>query len=318
MKRALITGIAGFVGSHLAELLLSKGDYEVYGIDMPKSKDGNILHIKNKIKFFEADIKDLPSMYELIKQIEPHYIFHLAAQPVVPYSYTAPHETLTTNIIGSLNILESIRKNNFDSVIHFAGTSEEYGLVKEEEIPIKENNPLRPQSPYSISKVAMSNLAVQYHRSYGLKTVITRAFNHIGPRGREIFVTSDFAKQISEIENGKKDSVIHVGNLEAKRDFTDVRDVVKAYLLSAEKCDYGEIYNICAGKSWRIGEMLDMLLKISFAKIKIEQDPTRLRQSDVPNIIGDFTKFKEKTGWYPEIPLETTMKDLLNYWRERI
>lgn len=317
MKRVLITGITGFVGSHLAELLLSK-EYEVYGIERPRSKDENITHIRDKLKLFEADIRDFSSMQNLIKSVEPQYIFHLAAQSFVKLSFSAPGETLMTNIIGNLNILEAVRQLNIDPIIQIAGSSEEYGLVKEDEVPIKETNPLRPLSPYGVSKVAQDRLAIQYNKSYGIKTVVTRAFNHTGPRRGEVFATSNFAKQIAEIEKDKKEPVIHVGNLEAKRDWTDVRDVVKAYLLAVEKCDYGEVYNICSGKTWKISEMLDILLKMSEKKIEIRQDASRLRPSDVPILLGDCTKFKEKTGWQPEIPFETTMKDLLDYWRERV
>lgn len=317
MKRVLITGITGFVGSHLAEFLLSK-EYEVYGIERPRSQNENISGIRDRLKLFEADIRDAASMRRLIKTIEPDYIFHLAAQSFVQLSFTAPEETIVTNITGNLNVLEAVRQLNLDPVIHVAGSSEEYGLVKEDEIPIKEENPLRPLSPYGVSKIAQENLSIQYHRSYGLKTVVTRAFNHTGPRRGEVFATSNFAKQIAEIEKGKKEPVIHVGNLEAKRDWTDVRDIIKAYLLAVEKCDYGEPYNICSGKAWKISEMLDTLLNLSGTKVETRQDPKRLRPSDVPILLGDYTKFKEKTGWQPEIPFETTLKDLLNYWRERV
>ena len=295
------------MGSHLAELLLSK-EYEVYGIERPRSKDENITHIRDKLKLFEADIRDFSSMQNLIKSVEPQYIFHLAAQSFVKLSFSAPGETLMTNIIGNLNILEAVRQLNIDPIIQIAGSSEEYGLVKEDEVPIKETNPLRPLSPYGVSKVAQDRLAIQYNKSYGIKTVVTRAFNHTGPRRGEVFATSNFAKQIAEIEKDKKEPVIHVGNLEAKRDWTDVRDVVKAYLLAVEKCDYGEVYNICSGKTWKISEMLDILLKMSEKKIEIRQDAPRLRPSDVPILLGDCTKFKEKTGWQPKIPFETTIK----------
>ena len=317
MKRALITGITGFAGSHLAELFLSK-EYEVYGIERPRSKDENITHIRDKLKLFEADIRDFSSMQNLIKSVEPQYIFHLAAQSFVKLSFSAPGETLMTNITGNLNILEAVRQLNIDPIIQIAGSSEEYGLVKEDEVPIKETNPLRPLSPYGVSKVAQDRLAIQYNKSYGIKTVVTRAFNHTGPRRGEVFATSNFAKQIAEIEKGKKEPIIYVGNLEAKRDFSDVRDVVKAYLLAVEKCDYGEVYNICSGKTWKISEMLDILLKMSEKKIEIRQDASRLRPSDVPILLGDCTKFKEKTGWQPKIPFETTMKDLLDYWRKKV
>jgi len=317
MKRALITGITGFVGSHLAELLLEKG-LEVHGIERPRSRNENIVHIKDKVKVHEADIRDSNSIRKTIKAIEPDYIFHLASQSFVQHSFTAPEETLTTNIVGNLNILEAVRQLNLNPIIQVAGSSEEYGLVKEDEVPIKETNPLRPLSPYAVSKIAQDNLSRQYHHSYGLKTFVTRAFNHTGPRRGEVFATSNFAKQIAEIEKGKKEPVIHVGSLEAKRDWTDVRDIVRAYLLSVEKCDYGEIYNICAGKAWRIDEMLNMLLQMSNANIEVKQEENRLRPSDVPLLLGDCTKFREKTGWKPEIPFDVTLRDLLNYWRERV
>lgn len=318
MKRVLITGITGFAGSHLAEYLLDEGSYEVYGIERPRSRIDHILGIKHRLKLFEADIRDPVSVDGLIKKIEPEVVYHLAAQSFVPFSFTAPQDTMVTNIMGTINILESVRKSKTNPVIQVAGSSEEYGLVKEDETPIKETNPLRPLSPYAVSKVAQDKLAIQYHHSYGLKTVVTRAFNHSGPRRGEVFATSNFAKQIVEIEMGKKEPTLFVGNLEAKRDFSDVRDVVKAYLLAAEKCDHGEVYNICAGRTWKISEMLDILLGLSGSKIEIKQDHARLRPSDVPILLGDCTKFREKTGWEPKIPFDQTLKDLLAYWRERV
>ncbi|HLC67798.1 MAG TPA: GDP-mannose 4,6-dehydratase [archaeon] len=313
--RILITGITGFVGSHLAEHLLSRGD-DVYGTMRWRSRLDNIVHIKDKLKLIESDIRDSYSIEKAIKSTQPDVIFHLAAQSYVHTSFHAPQETLSTNIIGTVNLLEAVRSSGLDPVIQIAGSSEEYGLVMPHETPIKETNPLRPMSPYGVSKVAEDRIAFQYYKSYGLKTVITRAFNHEGPRRGDVFATSNFAKQIAEIENGKKEPVIHVGNLEAKRDFTDVRDVVKAYVLATEKCDYGEAYNICSGTAWRIGDMLDLLLSMSKTKITVKHDPTRMRPSDVDLLLGDFSKFHNKTGWKPVIPFEKTMEDLLNYWRK--
>lgn len=203
--------------------------------------------------------------------------------------------------------------------VSFCGnSSEEYGLVYEKELPIKETNPLRPLSPYAISKVAQDMLGFQYFKSYGLNIVVTRAFNHTGVRRGEPFVTSNFAKQIASIEKGKQKPVIKVGNLEAIRDFTDVRDVVSAYWLALEKCKPGEVYNICSSKGYKIRKLLDILLSYSKMKVKIEQDPERMRPSDVPVLIGDCTKFKEATGWAPKIPFEETLQDLLNYWRANV
>lgn len=315
MERALITGVTGFVGSHLAEYLLSK-DIEVYGTYRWRSKTENIEKIKNRIKLLETDIRDGHSLEIAIKEAEPDYIFHLAAQSFVPMSWRAPADTLETNIIGTVHLFEAARKSKTDTKIHVAGSSEEYGMVYENELPIKETNPLRPLSPYAVSKVAQDKLAYQYHMSYGLNIVLTRAFNHTGPKRGHVFVTSNFSKQIAEIENGTKEPVIHVGNLNAKRDFTDVRDVVKAYYLAVTKAKFGEVYNICSENARTIQSVLDMLINLSKTKdIRVEKDPSRMRPSDVEVLQGDCSKFREHTGWKPTIPFEQTMKDLLEYWR---
>jgi len=316
-KKALITGIAGFVGSHLAELLLSRG-YEVYGLSRSRSKMDHIESIKDKLHLEDADLLDPHSLYATISRIKPDYIFHLAAQSFVPTSWVSPSVTLEVNIIGSANIFEAVRQAKIDPVIQIACSSEEYGLVQPDEVPIKETNPLRPQSPYAVSKVAMDFLGYQYFCSYGMRIIRTRGFNHTGPRRGETFVTSNFAKQIAMIEKGRQVPVIHVGNLEAKRDWTDVRDMVRAYLLAVEKCDSGDVYNICTGNAVVIKDMLNILLSMSKAKVSIQQDPNRMRPSEVPVLIGDYTKFSQKTGWKPEIPFEQTMQDLLDYWRQRV
>lgn len=318
MERVLITGITGFVGSHLSELLLAKG-LEVYGTERWRSRTENIEHIKDKIKLIKTDMRDAHSVETLISKVQPDYVFHLAAQSFVPMSWSAPTETLETNAMGTINLFEAIRKSKLDTKIHVAGSSEEYGMVYENELPIRETNPLRPLSPYGVSKVTQDMLSYQYNKSYGLKIVLTRAFNHTGPRRGEVFATSNFSKQVAEIEKGLKKPVMEVGNLDARRDFSDVRDVVKAYWLSLHKCDFGEVYNICSGKAISIQELLDMILGFSEVKnIKVVQDPSRMRPSDVPILEGNCDKFKKKTGWKPEIPLERTIEDLLNYWRERV
>lgn len=316
MTKALVTGITGFVGSHLAELLLSK-KIEVFGTARHRSDLTNIKHILDKIKLIEADITDLASVRGAFKVANPDYVFHLAAQSYVPQSWKAPHHTLTNNILGTCNVLEAAR--DFPNVIiHIAGSSEEYGLVKEDEIPIKETNPLRPLSPYGVSKVASDLLSMQYFKSYGTKIIVTRAFNHSGPRRTDVFVDSNFAKQIVEIEKGLKEPIIYVGNLEAQRDFSDVRDIVNAYLLAVEKGVPGEVYNICSEKGRTIKEVLEKLIKLSKIKIEIKQDPARMRPSDVLLLEGDCSKFKKQTGWKPEIDYDQTLKDMLDYWRERI
>lgn len=315
--KALITGLSGFVGSHLAEFLLQK-DFDVYGIIRWRSNRENIRHIENKLTLFEGDVRDLSSVKQVIEDIKPDRIYHLAAQSFVPTSWTAPQETITSNIVGQLNILEAVRDLKLPIRILVVGSSEEYGLVYENEVPITENNPLRPLSPYGVSKVGQDLLGFQYFHSYGMHIIRTRAFNHTGPRRGEVFVTSSFCKQAVLIEKGKQEPIIKVGNLQAKRDFTDVRDVVRAYWLALEKGRPGEVYNICSGISWVIEELLDKILEIAGLKVTKEPDPARLRPSDVKILQGSHEKFTNETGWKPEIPMEKTIRDLLDYWRERV
>ncbi|MBI5554889.1 MAG: GDP-mannose 4,6-dehydratase [Elusimicrobia bacterium] len=318
--KCLITGVAGFVGSHLVEFLLKQEEVQVCGVDRWYTKKDNINHLLGQFEYREFDMTDFSSVFQVLEKTKPDKIFHLAAQSFVPTSWNAPAETLNTNIIGQLNIFEAVRQLNINPWIQLACSSEEYGLVYPDEVPIKETNQLRPLSPYAVSKVAQDLLGYQYGQSYKLKIVRTRAFNHTGPRRGENFVTSNFAKQIVEIEKGKREPVLLVGNLEAKRDFTDVRDVVRAYWLATEKGEPGEVYNICSNKTISIKKMLDLLLGLSPMKnkITIKEDSARLRPSDVQILFGDCTKFRQRTGWKPEISLEKTMADLLDYWRGKI
>ncbi|TNF75366.1 MAG: SDR family oxidoreductase [Acidobacteria bacterium] len=317
--RVLITGITGFAGSHLADYLLAEHpEVEIFGFQRWRSRTENIEHLAGKIELREADLRDYSSIHQVLEEVRPDAVFHLAAQSFVPTSWRAPAETLSTNIIGQTHIFEAVRALGQDPVIQIAGSSEEYGLVLPDEVPIKETNPLRPLSPYAVSKVAQDLLAYQYHQSYGLKTVRTRGFNHTGPRRGDVFVTSNFAKQIASIEAGLQEAVIRVGNLESVRDFTDVRDTVRAYWLAVEKGRPGEVYNIASGREITIRQLLDNLVELSSTRVEVEVDPERLRPSDVEVLIGDASKFHADTGWEPAIPLKQTLEDLLDFWRERV
>lgn len=316
--KVLITGITGFVGSHLAEYCLKRGDVEVFGTVRWRSRMENVQDIMEQITTIDCDLRDQVAVKHCIAEVRPDYIFHLAAQSFVPTSWKAPVETIVTNMVGEINIFEVVRDLDLETRIQVAGSSEEYGMVYENEVPIKETNPLRPLSPYGVSKVGQDLLGYQYNQSYGINIVRTRAFNHTGPRRGDVFVSSNFSKQIATIEKGKKQPVIEVGNLEARRDFTDVRDMVKAYWLTLEKGEPGEVYNLGSGKDITIQELLDRLLELTDIEITVKQDPARMRPSDVEILQADITKFGKLTGWKPEIPLDKTLEDLLDYWRERV
>lgn len=315
--RVLITGITGFAGSHLADYCLARGDVDVHGIIRWRSRTENIEHLRDQVTLHECDLRDATSTRDVVERVAPEYIFHLAAQSFVPTSWNAPSESLSTNVLGQVNIFEAVRRTEQKCRIQLACSSEEYGMVYEDEVPITEDNPLRPLSPYGVSKVSQDLLGYQYYMSYGMEIVRTRGFNHTGPRRGPVFVCSDFAKQIVDIEKGKRQPVIRVGNLDAKRDFTDVRDTVRGYWLALEKGRSGEAYNICQEKCWSMREVLDMLLGMSNVKIEVEVDPARLRPSDVPILLGDGTRFRADTGWKPEIPFEQSLSDILDYWRTR-
>ncbi|OGD09717.1 MAG: GDP-mannose 4,6-dehydratase [Candidatus Aminicenantes bacterium RBG_13_62_12] len=316
--RVLITGITGFAGSHLAEFLIANHpDVKVFGIVRWRSRMENILPIRDNIELCEADLKDMVSLQGCLAHIRPDRIFHLAAQSFVPTSWKCPAETFAINATGQINLFESLLSLKQSPLIQVAGSSEEYGRVFPDEIPMKETNPLRPLSPYAVSKVAQDLLGYQYFQSYGLSVVRTRGFNHTGPRRGEVFVTSSLAKQIAAIEKGVNEPVIKVGNLDAKRDFSDVRDIVEAYWLSLEKGEPGDVYNIGSGVSRPIREVLDTLLSLSKVNVRVEVDPQRLRPSDVPILLADSSKFVAQTGWKPRFSFRQTLSDLLDYWRRQ-
>jgi GDP-4-dehydro-6-deoxy-D-mannose reductase len=317
MRRVLVTGLTGFAGSHLVDYMLTRGDCEIIGIQRWRSRTENIEHFTDKITLLECDLRDATSTRDTLERARPDWIFHLAAQSFVPTSWIAPTESLTTNVLAQVNIFEAMRHMNMKCRIQLACSSEEYGMVYPDEVPIKETNPLRPLSPYAVSKVTQDMLGYQGWMSWKVDCVRTRGFNHEGPRRGPVFVASDFAKQIADIEVGRRAPVLSVGNLDAIRDFTDVRDMVKAYWLALEKCESGEVYNICTGKGWVVKDVLTHLLSLTKVKIEVRRDTARLRPSDVPILIGDNSKFVAATGWQPTIPFEQTLADMLEYWRAR-
>ena len=317
--KVLITGVTGMVGSHLVEYILDNHpEVEIHGLVRWRSPLDNIHKVKSKINLYQGDLRDLKSLILLLEEVKPDWIFHLAAQSYVDASFRAPGDTLHSNVIGTANLLDAVRITKVDAKIHVCSSSEVYGDVTEDELPIVETNPFRPASPYAVSKVGEDMLALQYYLSYGIKTIRTRMFTHTGPRRGDVFAESAFAKQIAEIEAGVRPNPVKVGNLDSVRTFADVRDTVKAYWLLLEKCPSGEVYNIGGNRTMTIGEMLEMMKSMARCEITCEVEPSLLRPSDVTLQIPDFSKFHKATGWEPKIPLEKTLQDLLDYHRDRI
>ena len=317
MKKVLITGITGFAGSYLAEYLVAKKEYKILGTYLIEKSITNVDKIKQYIKLFKVNLLYAEDTYSVVEKTKPDLIFHLAALPSPANSFGNPQKSLTNNILSELNILDAIRINSlFNTKILVISSADIYGIVKKEDLPIDENTPLMPLSPYAVSKIAQDFLGLQYFLAYKLKIVRVRPFNHIGPRQTPHFVISSFAQQIAEIEKGKRKPVLHVGNLEAKRDFTDVRDIVTAYLLALKHGKFGEVYNIGRGMSYKIEDILSKLLSFSSSKISIKVDKSLLRPIDNPDLLCNASKFIKISGWKPKIDLDKTLIDTLDYWRK--
>ncbi len=319
--RVLITGITGFVGSHLSEYLLAEvPGIQVSGLKRWRSPKDNLTAVLDRITLHDGDLRDLASLVTVLSQAKPDVIFHLAAQSYVPTSYTAPADTLDTNVIGTANLLEAVRMTKLDPVIHICSSSEVYGQVTEKDLPIREECPLRPVSPYAVSKVGEDSLGFMYWKAYGLRTIRTRMFTHSGARRGEVFVDSFFALQVARIEKGLQPAVLRVGNLDSVRTFCDVKDTVRAYWLLTQKCPPGEVYNIGGATTMSIRDMVAMLLELSPSgkKIEVKVDPALLRPADVTLQIPCTDKFRNATGWAPRIPYRRTLEDMLNYWRGRV
>jgi len=314
--RALITGAGGFVGGHLCAYLLARTDWELAGTVYPHPVETQPQEPRLRLRY--ADLRDPQGVQTLISEVQPDHIFHLAAQSFVPTSFADPWDTLHNNIRAQLNLLEAVRRLGREVRILVVGSTEEYGAPKPEELPLTEESPLRPNNPYAVSKVAQDFLGLQYHLAYGIPVVRVRPFNHTGPGQSPRFVVPAFASQIARIEAGLQDPVMKVGNLDAARDFTDVRDIVRAYHLAVTQGEPGDVYNLASGRPQSVRGLLEKLLSYSQSEIRVERDPERYRPVDVPSVYGSAEKFRQRTGWEPQIPFEQTLQDVLEYWREQI
>lgn len=326
-KCVLITGITGMVGSHLADYILAKTDWEIVGLCRWRSPLDNIAHLipfinkRERIRLIYGDLRDSTSIDDVIKKSKPHYVFHLAAQSFPQASFSSPLDTYDTNIQGTSRVLESLKNYCKDAIIHVCASSEVFGRVSKEKLPISENCTFHPASPYAISKVGTDLIGRFYAEAYQMVIMTTRMFTHTGPRRGDVFAESTFAKQIAMIEKGLLPPVVKVGNLQSLRTIADVRDAVRAYhLLVTHDPIAGEYYNIGGTYSCQVGDILNHLLSLSPMrdKIKIEVDPERLRPIDADLQVPDTSKFEKHTGWKPEISFEQTMQDLLQYWRDRV
>ena len=328
--RALITGMTGMVGSHLADYLLEKTDWDIHGMQRWRSPLDNIQHLMDRINRRDrvfvhyGDLNDMGSMLKVLKTVKPDYIFHLAAQSYPMTSFDMPIETLNTNVLGTCRLLEAVRLEKQNPIIHVCASSEVFGRIPPDKKPaegIHEDCPFHPASPYAISKIGTDMVGRYYAEAYGMTIMTTRMFTHTGPRRGDVFHESSFAKQIAMIEFDLIDPIVKVGNLESLRTYADVRDAVRAYhMLVTINPVGGEYYNIGGTYTCKVGDTLRTLINMSTRKdeIKVVVDPERLRPIDADLQVPDCRKFKRHTGWEPEIPFEKTMSDLLNYWRDRI
>lgn len=314
MERVLITGADGFVASHLLAELDRETDWELYGIGLKPNASAEVPGLDYRV----VDLTSLEALEGYLGEVRPDAVFHLAAQPSVHRSWEDPRGTYQVNLLGQLNLMESLSRLELEASVHIACSSEEYGKVPPDRMPLAEGMPFKPCSHYAVSKVAQEMLGLMYHEAFDWRVLVTRSFNQAGPGQLPDFVVSSFARQVALIEAGASGPVIMVGNLEARRDFTDVRDAARAYRMLMERGTPGAVYNVCSGVAPAVSEVLDILLGLSDADIRIERDPARQRPSDVPLLIGDNSLIREEIGWEPAIELEQTLEDTLDYWRQRV
>ena len=309
-----VTGIGGMMGSHLADFLIEKG-HTVTGIDLNPTTD--LKELNPKTKYIKCDIRNGKKLTKIIKKANPEVIFHLAAQSYPTVSWEQPEYTMETNVLGTVNLFEAVKKLQLNAIILNACTSGEYGYIQEHEVPVKESKELKPLHPYGVSKVAQEFLAHQYFKNFNIKSISVRIFNTTGPK-KVNDVCSDFTKQIVLMEKGKQEHVLRVGNTETRRAITDVRDILQAFLLAVEKAQPGETYNLSGEKVYSINDIIKMLRTLTTVQFETQQDPKLVRSTDEPIIYGDSSKFKKQTNWQQQIPLEKTLKDMLDYWRKKL
>ena len=320
--RVLITGVAGFAGRYLAEWLAATTAWELVGTVRAERSTAAAAQptwaTERDIQLWPVELTDYAAVTRLLGETAPDLIFHLAAQAIVQKALAAPEATLVNNIVSQLNLLRGVREVGLPTQLLLVGSAEEYGHVQPTDLPVNEDTPFRPDNPYAVSKIATDMLGLQYHLAYKMPIIRVRPFNHIGPRQQEHFVTAAFARQVARIEAGQQPPVLQVGNLNAERDFTDVRDRVRAYHLAATRGTPGAVYTLGSGRATPIRTILDMLLGLSRVPIEVQLDPARMRPADVPAIVCDPRRFHDATGWQATIPLEQSLADILDYWRARV
>lgn len=313
--RALITGISGFAGSHLADYCLDRGDVEVAGVVRDPARLGHAAPLAAQVRFVQGDLRDPDALDRAVSDTQPEVVFHLAGQAFVPLSFQDPAGTFLDNALGQLSLIQAVLRHRPAARLLVVGSAAEYGQVRPEDNPVHEDVPLRPIDPYGVSKVAQDLMAYQYAVSHRLDAVRVRPFNHTGPRQSDQFAPSWFARRVAEIETRAAPPDLPVGNLTATRDFTDVRDVVRAYYLAATQGRRGEVYNIGSGQGRRMADVLEILAGLSRVEFHIREDAARMRPLDVPVQVCNAGRLTALTGWTPAIRLEETLADLLEYWR---
>ncbi len=319
--RVLVTGIDGFVGSHLAEFLLGQG-VDVHGTTFEPEPAQHLAPIARKLRLHSADIVDAPRIDQLVETIRPDRIVHLAGQAYIPASVTDPASTFRTNVMGGVAVLDAalsaIRRDGTGPSVLIVSSGEVYGAVDPSHIPIGEDLPLRPVNPYAASKAAIDLIAQEYHHTFGVDVVVARPFNHAGPRQSSLFVCSDFARQFARMSLGKAPPIMNVGNLDPERDFTDVRDVVRAYWMLFDRKTDDRIFNVCSGVAVRIGTIVEMLRELSGIPAEVIVEKGRVRPGEVSRVVGSAERVMRATGWAPAYPLRQTLADVMAYWKAEL